>query len=191
VVAWYAALHRTRDRSPRDGCRRATAHARAAWRAVVPQLWIIQRFVEAPIVFVGRLESYQAGLDELQRRYGVLRPEITSARFQAPTNNKDEGRLVVNRSRLVACAPTAIAKLINHLAPDYECLGYEVPSPPRANAPLPADCAVGNAMRRGYSSASPISCRRMPGGCSGLEARRTREHAQILKRQAGKASSHH
>ena len=157
------------------------------WLHVVPQLWVIQRFVDAPIVFVGRLESYQADLEELQRRYGVVRPEVTSTRFQVPTNNKDEGRLVVNRSRLVACAPAAIAKLISHLAPDYECLGYEVPSPPRADAPLPADCAVGNAMRLGYSSASPISCRRMPGGCAGLEARRTREHAQTLSK-AGKAS---
>ena len=112
------------------------------WLHVVPQLWLIQRFVEAPIVFVGRLESYRADLDELQRRYGVVLPEVTSARFQAPTNNKDEGRRVVNRSRLVACAPTAIAKLISHLAPEYECLGYEVPSPPRTDAP-PADCAVG------------------------------------------------
>ena len=36
------------------------------WLHVVPQLWLIQRFVEAPIVFVGRLESYRADLDELQ-----------------------------------------------------------------------------------------------------------------------------
>ena len=143
------------------------------WLHVVPQLWLIQRFVEAPIVFVGRLESYRADLDELQRRYGVVLPEVTSARFQAPTNNKDEGRRVVNRSRLVACAPTAIAKLISHLAPDYECLGYEVPSPPRADAPLPADCAVGKAIPR-HSSASPISCRQMPGGCGGKAASRAR-----------------
>jgi len=143
------------------------------WLHVVPQLWLIQRFVEAPIVFVGRLESYRADLDELQRRYGVVRPEVTSARFQVPTNNKDEGRLVVNRSRLLACAPTAIAKLISHLAPEYECLGYEVPSPPRTDAPLPADCAVGNAIPR-HSSASPISCRQMPGGCGGKAARRAR-----------------
>ena len=100
-------------------------------------------------------------------------PEVTSARFQAPTNNKDEGRRVVNRSRLVACAPTAIAKLISHPAPDYECLGYEVPSPPRADAPLPADCAVGKAIPR-HSSASPISCRQMPGGCGGKAASRAR-----------------
>ena len=143
------------------------------WLHVVPQLWLIQRFVEAPIVFVGRLESYRADLDELQRRYGVVLPEVTSARFQAPTNNKDEGRRVVNRSRLLACAPTAIAKLISHLAPDYECLGYEVPSPPRADAPLPADCAVGKAIPR-HSSASPISCRQMPGGCGGKAASRAR-----------------
>ena len=147
--------------------------ANRLWLHVVPQLWLIQRFVEAPIVFVGRLESHQVDLDELQRRYGVVRPEVTSARFQVPTNNKDEGRLVVNRSRLVACAPTAIAKLISHLAPDYECLGYEVPSPPRTDAPLPADCAVGRA-NPGHSSASPISCRQMPGGCGGLAGRRAR-----------------
>ena len=138
------------------------------WLHVVPQLWLIQRFVEAPIVFVGRLESYRADLDELQRRYGVVLPEVTSARFQAPTNNEDEGRRVVNRSRLVACAPTAIAKLISHLAPDYECLGYEVPSPPRTDAPLPADCAVGKAI------SLAISCRQMPGGCGGKAARRAR-----------------
>ena len=109
-----------------------------------------------------------------------MRPEVTSARFQVPTNNKDEGRLVVNRSRLVACAPTAIAKLISHLAPDYECLGYEVPSPPRTDAPLPADYAVGRANPR-HSSASPISCMQMPGGCGGL-AQVWREDERAIKK---------
>ena len=41
--------------------------------------------------------------------------------------------------------------------------------------------AVGNAIPR-YSSASPISCRQMPGGCGGLAARRARNASHTAAR---------
>ena len=110
------------------------------WAHMVPQLWLIQAWGAPSLAFMGHVESLDADLLALHHLWGVVRPNVTR---QASEHNKnvDEGRDVVDRTRLRQCAPRAIAKVVAHLRRDYECLGYTPPSAPSAGLPLPSHCS--------------------------------------------------
>ena len=112
------------------------------WSHMVPQLWLIRSWGTSTLGFMGRVERLGADLSELDRRWGVVRPNISQLVSGAsPLNrNVDEGRDVVNRTQLRTCAPTAIAKVVAHLRNDYECLGY-APPPPPPEVLLPSYCS--------------------------------------------------
>lgn len=97
----------------------SACNVQCIWQHVMTQMWFISLF-PAEITFLARTEHLDEDLPAAANAIG--------ARYEdAPSKNANEGGL--NVTQIALQAPSALARLLTHLAQDYECLGYPVPSP--------------------------------------------------------------